>query len=84
MTAWVQLQVALFGQITGFGVIQVELSASAISVIIPLSSTDTDKFHVYTDKSNSIKKILQIIIFHLTRLFELRKSCWEICDSQRV
>ena len=22
--------------------------------------------------------------FHLTRLFELRKSCWELCDSQRV
>ena len=27
---------------------------------------------------------MQIIPFHLTRLFELRKSCWELCDSQRV
>ena len=51
---------------------------------MPLSPTDTDESHVYTDKANSIKNILQIIIFHLTRLFELRKSCWEICDSQRV
>ena len=63
---------------------QVELSASAISAIILLSPTDTDESHVYTDKANSIKNILQIIVFHLTRLFELRKSCWEICDSQRV
>ena len=31
-----------------------------------------------------IKKYLQNIPFHLTRLFELRKSCWELCDSQRV
>ena len=31
-----------------------------------------------------IKKYLQSIPFHLTRLFELRKSCWELCDSQRV
>ena len=31
-----------------------------------------------------IKRSLQIASFHLTRLFELRKSCWEIRDSQRV
>ena len=31
-----------------------------------------------------IKRYLQIASFHLTRLFELRKSCWELCDSQRV
>ena len=31
-----------------------------------------------------IKRTLQIASFHLTRLFELRKSCWELCDSQRV
>ena len=31
-----------------------------------------------------IKKYLQSIPFHLTRLFELRKSCWGLCDSQRV
>ena len=32
----------------------------------------------------TIKKYLQSIPFHLTRLFELRKSYWELCDSQRV
>ena len=31
-----------------------------------------------------IKRYLQIASFHLTRLFELRKSCWELRDSQRV
>ena len=31
-----------------------------------------------------IKRTLQIASFHLTRLFELRKSCWELCDSQSV
>ena len=31
-----------------------------------------------------IKRTLQIAYFHLTRLFELRKSCWEIRDSQSV
>ena len=31
-----------------------------------------------------IKISLQTTPFHLTRLFELRKSCWEIRDSQRV
>ena len=51
---------------------------------MPLSPTDTDESHFHIYKANSIKKILQIIVFHLTRLFELRKSCWEICDSQRV
>ena len=29
-------------------------------------------------------KSLRFAPFHLTRLFELRKSCWELCDSQRV
>ena len=32
----------------------------------------------------TFKRTFQIIPFHLTRLFELRKSCWEIRDSQRV
>ena len=31
-----------------------------------------------------IKISLQTTPFHLTLLFELRKSCWEIRDSQRV
>ena len=31
-----------------------------------------------------IKRSLQIASFHLTRLFELREICWELCDSQSV
>ena len=35
-------------------------------------------------RQTCIKRPLHMVPFHLTRLFELKKSCWEICDSQRV
>ena len=35
-------------------------------------------------RQTCIKRPLHIVPFHLTRLFELKKSYWEICDSQRV
>ena len=31
-----------------------------------------------------LKLFSQCVSLYLTRLFELRKSCWEICDSQSV
>ena len=31
-----------------------------------------------------IRQFSQIVHFHLTRLFDLRKSCWELCNSQSV
>ena len=34
--------------------------------------------------TKSLKLFSQYVSLYLTRLFELRKSCWEICDSQRV
>ena len=44
------------------------------------------EFHLpySTTHYTCIKKSLRIIPSHLTPKFELRKSCWEICDSQRV
>ena len=49
----------------------------------PLSQTK-EECHFPTIKQNLFKRTFQITPFHLTRLFELKKSCWEICDSQRV
>ena len=49
----------------------------------PLSQTK-EECHFPTIKQNLFKRTFQITPFHLTRLFELRKSYWEICDSQRV
>ena len=49
----------------------------------PLSQTK-EECHFPTIKQNLFKRTFQITPFHLTRLFELRKSCWELCDSQRV
>ena len=49
----------------------------------PLSQTK-EEWHFPTTKQNLFKRTFQITPFHLTRLFELRKSCWEICDSQSV
>ena len=49
----------------------------------PLSQTK-EECHFPTIKQHLFKRTFQITPFHLTRLFELRKSCWELCDSQRV
>ena len=48
------------------------------NVLCPFSAVE------YHYNRAMIKRTLQIAYFHLTRLFELRKSCWEIRDSQRV
>ena len=34
--------------------------------------------------TQSVRLFLQYVLLHLTRLFELRKSCWELCDSQKL
>ena len=49
----------------------------------PLSQTK-EECHFPTIKQNLFKRTFQITPFHLTRLFELRKSCWELCDSHRI
>ena len=49
----------------------------------PLSQTK-EECHVPTTKQNLFKRTFEITPFHLTRLFELRKSCWEIRDSQSL
>ena len=45
-------------------------------------------FHFYLKSrhysTSENKGYSQTTSLHLTRLFELRKSCWELCDSQRV
>ena len=45
-------------------------------------------FHFYLKSrhysTSGNKECSQTTPFHLTRLFELRKSYWELCDSQRV
>ena len=45
-------------------------------------------FHFYLKSrhcsTSENKGYSQTTPLHLTRLFELRKSCWELCDSQRV
>ena len=64
------------------------------SRILPLYSPlrmyvdDSFVFHFYLKSrhysTSGNKECSQATPFHLTRLFELRKSCWELCDSQRV
>ena len=51
-----------------------------------ICSGANDRLGIQREAKNELvfSKSLRFVPLHLTRLFELRKSCWEICDSQRV
>ena len=50
-----------------------------------ICSGANDRLGIQREAKNELvfSKSLRFAPFHLTRLFELRKSCWELCDSQR-
>ena len=47
-------------------------------------SLQSNKVCSSTNCRYEFKKTLRIVLFNLTPKFELRKSCWELCDSQGV
>ncbi len=49
-----------------------------------ISSESNDRLGDTEKNELVFSKSLRFVPLHLTRLFELRKSCWEICDSQSV
>ena len=49
-----------------------------------LSSQQSNKVCSSTNCRYDFRKPLRIVLFNLTPKFEPRKSCWELCDSQRV
>ena len=59
-------------QMTDWGLINLP---PLITQPYPLSQTK-EECHFPTIKQNLFKRTFQITPFHLTRLFELRKSCW--------
>ncbi len=50
------------------------------------NKASNDRFGVKREAENEsvFNGSLHFAPLHLTRLFELRKSCWELCDSQSV
>ena len=51
-----------------------------------ICSGANDRLGIQREAKNELvfSKSLRFVPLHLTWLFELRKSCWEICDSQQL